>query len=223
VTFDIPDDVAVGTYTGSITVSTPAGSEEVHIQLDVSGADEEWHTLRIAKDDTEEGLAVFAVQVDGELEPGDEFDGTHEGDSALDWVGPNRGDDDLRFSGEITRFLFKGKGNVYFDGDQVDPANVGSEGSEDGGGGTPDNTLRVAKEDTDEGLAVFAVWVDGELEPGDEFDGILEANSALDWVGPNRGEDELRFSGEITRFLSKGKGNIYLNGEQLRPDELNSN
>jgi hypothetical protein len=75
----------------------------------------------VAKEDTEDGLGVYAFQVEGRLAPGQSAEATHEGNSTLDWVGPKTGVDVYRFTGDIRSFLFEGNGNVYLDGETVDP------------------------------------------------------------------------------------------------------
>lgn len=176
--------------------------------------------LRVAKEGQPEGLVVFAVWVDGDVSPTETFEGLIEGSSALDWLGPQRGVDALEYSGEITRFLLDGAANVYVNGDQVHPDEVGNERPPEDSGGPPENTLRVAKEDEPDGRVMFAVAVDGALAAGEGFDGVLEGTYALDWLGPKRGVDALEYSGEITTFLFHGDANVYVNGEEVDPDDL---
>lgn len=176
-------------------------------------------TLEVTKEGSEEGVGAHGVSVSGDLEPQDNPAAVVEGSSALDWVGPKRGTDTYQFSGELNRFLLKGQATVYLDGDEVNPAELGASSSASGTSGFS-NTLTVAKENTPEGRCAYMVTVSGDIERGDSSAAVIEGSSALDWVGPKRGTDSVRFSGEVTEFLIKGSGVVYLNGEEVDPEDL---
>ena len=78
--------------------------------------------------------ASYDVTVSGDLEAGSRFDeGTDSisGSSGSGTIG-GRGVDDFTFSGEITDFSAEGPLRVFVNGEEVDPASLGSE-SDDGG------------------------------------------------------------------------------------------
>ena len=182
--------------------------------------DRERHTLRVAKDDTDKGLGVYAFWVDGTLDVGDTAEGTQEWNGALDWVGPKTGVDEYYYRGKISRFLFEGDANVYLDGRRVDPDTVGTEQYSRPPDDLPEHTLRVAKEDAADGLGVYAFQVEGRLAPGKSAEATHEVNSTLDWVGPKTGVDVYRFTGDVTSFLFEGDANVYLDGEKVDPNDL---
>jgi hypothetical protein len=175
------------------------------------------HTLSVTKRGTRNGLGVYAVTVDGALERGKGSESEVEGTTALDWVGPKRGTDQLRYSGDIDRFLLKGDAVAYQDGDRIDPESHPSQG--ENGANLP-NTLTVTKGSTKRGLGAYTVTVDGELEPTESSEAFVSGPSALDWVGSKRGTDRLRFSGKITDFVLKGDARVSVNGNRVNPDAL---
>lgn len=178
-------------------------------------------TLTVAKGGAIEGRGAFALTVSGAVHQTDTSEATICGRTAVDWVGPVAGTDTLRFTGDVEQFLFKGTADVYLDGDRVDPGSLGSgePGGTAGGAALP-NTLRVTKEGVEDGTCVFAVTVSGEVAHGESSEAVIRGQSALDWVGPEAGSDEVRYSGAITGLVVKGPGAVYRNGDRIDPDEV---
>lgn len=173
------------------------------------------HELVVSKEGTPEGLGVFAVTVDDDLALGKDSEAEIEGRTALDWVGPQRGTDRLRYSGAIEEFLLKGYANTYRDGTRIE-----TESRSAGGGENLPNTLTVTKDGSRQGLGAFMVAVDGELEPFSDSESVVVGSRALDWVGPERGTDRIGFSGTITDLVMKGHARIYVNGHRINPDAV---
>lgn len=178
------------------------------------------NTLTVTKEGAETGRAAFAVTVSGDITSLEDSEAVVQGSSALDWVGPEGGTDTLQFTGEITQFLFKGRATVRLNGDQVNPSDLGTDGGTGQESGNLENTVTVTKEGAEDGLGAFAVWVSGMIEAAENEEAVVQGDRAMDWVGPNSGSDELRFSGEITRFLFKGEAVVRLNGEEIDPGSL---
>lgn len=178
-------------------------------------------TLTLTKKGTEDGLGGFFLSVNGQIKHGSNSEAVIERSSALDWVGPERGVDSIRFSGEVTQFILKGPATTYLDNSRVDPASLGSGQLHNGAtSGDLPNTLTVTKDGARNELAAFAVEVDGKLGPGESCEAIFRGSTALDWVGPERGFDTIRFSGNITKFLLKGPATLYLNGSRVNPRNI---
>ena len=97
-----------------------------------------------------------------------------------------------------------------------------SETGEDGSSGTEEanRTLKVVKEGAEQGLAAFMVTVSGNIEAGQNSEAVIDGSSAIDWLGPRRGTDNLHFSGEITEFILKGDATVYIDGNSADPDDL---
>jgi len=171
--------------------------------------------LVVSKEGTPEGLGMFAVTVSDDLARGKDSEAEVEGRTALDWVGPQRGVDRVRYSGAIEEFLLKGYANAYRDGSPIETGIRSAGGGED----LP-NTLTVTKEGSRQGLGAFVVAVDGELEPFSDSESVVVGSRALDWVGPERGTDRIGFSGNITDLVMKGHARIYVNGTRINPDAV---
>lgn len=172
-------------------------------------------TLTVAKDDTPEGLGVYAVTVTGDLQRTADSEAFVGGQTALDWVGPQTGVDTLHFTGDVEQFLFKGDANVYLDDAPVDPGTLGTARSEGTGDGSLPNTLTVTKDGVEEGLGAYVVTVSDSIAGGRDSEALVEGRRALDWVGPTSGTDELRYAGDITNLVVKGPAAVYRNGERL--------
>lgn len=173
------------------------------------------HDLVVSKEGTPEGLGMYAVTVSDDLAREEGSEAEVEGRTALDWVGPKRGVDRLRYSGTIEEFLLKGNAVAYRDGSRIESGSRSAGGGED----LP-NTLTVTKEGTNQGLGAFVVAVDGELEPFDDSESVVVGSRALDWVGPARGTDRLGFSGRVTDLVLKGNARVYVNGSRVNPDAV---
>lgn len=204
------------TVTTSVT-SDDAGSERVRTSVTVRGSERE-RVLRVTKGDRKSERAGFVLSVDGELEPGDDAESVVKGASAVDWVGPERGTDSFRYSGEIRTFVLKGAAEVYVNDERVDPASLGS--SSDAAVESYPNRLTVTKENASDGFAVFAVEVSGAVARGRDSEAVIQGRTALDTVGPATGTDRLQYAGRIERFLLKGSATVRVNGRRANPDEL---
>lgn len=171
------------------------------------------HLLTVRKEDTDEGFGAYMLSATGDIWQENESEALIEGSTALDFVGPSRGEDTLRFAGDVENFMLKGPANVYLDGEPVDPDRLGSAEA-------LTNTLTVESAGTQTGF--FAVTVSGTIvhEERGLAEAYIRGSSALDWVGEKRGTDRFRFSGEIIEFVLMGEANVSVNGEQVDPDAL---
>lgn len=93
--------------------------------------------------------------------------------------------------------------------------------SDDGGGAAPgQNTLSVAKADTEDGLAYFLVVTADGVSTRQETDGVHTGTAALDWLGPARGTDTYRVTGRPETFLLKGPAAVQWNDSEVDPERL---
>lgn len=179
-------------------------------------------TLTVSKGGTKPGRGAFAISTTGTISHGDSSEARIDGSSAIDWVGPHRGTDQLVISGQITNLLLKGPATVSLGGRTVNPNRFGTlraANNSPSSSGLP-NRLRITKRGSREEVCAFFVSVSGDLRPGRSSEAVFQGRSAIDWVGPARGTDEFAFSGRITEFLMKGNATVSVNGRRVDPDTL---
>lgn len=218
-------------FSGEITTFVLKGDAEAYLNGErvyppisrtmPSGGDTDTRTLTVTKEDANDGLGAYAVVVSGELARTRDSEATIDGKMAVDWVGPQTGTDTLHFTGDVEQFLLKGAATVYLDDEETDPGTLGSDDPEgtDDGDDLP-NSLRVTKEGVEDGLGVYVVAVSESIAPGESSEAVIDGSYALDWVGPESGADELRYSGEIVDLSVKGQAAVYRNGERIDPDSI---
>ena len=169
------------------------------------------HTLSVTKENAPDGFAAFYAVASGGIEPTDTAEGVRSATAVLDWLGPTAGTDTYRVTGDIDAFVLRGPATVRWRGDTVDPATRWPAQSVDEQ--SLDSTLRVESRGT--GFGPFGVTTSGGIAPTDTFEGSTDGYNALDWVGPSRGTDELRFGGEITEFVSTDDIRAFVDGIEV--------
>lgn len=170
-------------------------------------------TLRVESDGG--GFAAYEFTVSGDLrqvDSGDRVSGPH----ASGNVGPERGTDTFRYSGDITGLVLAGPATLFRDGTQVEassfPRPAGSLTSGDFDAGSVTDRLRV--ESDGGGVAVYEFTVSGSVRQLDSGD-TVGGNRAVGHVGPDRGADEFAIEGEITAFALAGPATVSLNGNEV--------
>ena len=174
--------------------------------------------------------ASYDFAVSGDLKPGSDFDeGTDSisGSSGSGTIG-GRGVDDFTFSGEVTDFSSEGPLRVFVNGEEVDPASLGS-GSDDGGSDGEDggssgdsNRTELIVSDPDGGQPNdYRFTVSGDVEAlddprGDSADGESASGTVYG------GSDGYLYSGEITAFSYDGEIEVTIDGEAVDPALLGS-
>lgn len=158
------------------------------------------------------GLGAYKFTVSGELEQVDSDD-VVDGNWATGHLGPVRGTDEFRYSGELTGLTVAGPVSVFRNGARIDrhdfdqtPGSiqlqfVDSPSGTDvvefrGGGGRPN---------------VYEFTVSGDLRQRDSDDRV-EGDTAVGHVGHLRGTDTFEYTGEVTDFHFVGPGKVVHNG-----------
>jgi peptidoglycan/xylan/chitin deacetylase (PgdA/CDA1 family) len=173
--------------------------------------------------------ASYEFAVSGDLEAGPEFDPDTDsisGSSGSGTIG-GRGVDDFTFSGAVTDFSSEGPLRVFLNGEEVDPASLGSgnddgDGSEDGGsGGGSDRTELIVSDPDGSQPNDYRFTVSGEVERlddprGDEADGDSASGTVYG------GADGYSYSGEIVSFGYDGEIEATIDGEAVDPATLGS-
>lgn len=164
------------------------------------------------------GFGAYEFTVSGDLRQVDDDDHV-DGNRAWGHVGPERGTDTYRYSGELTGILLAGPARVYRNGIRTQlggfPHPSGSLTAADFRAEPGTNVLRV---DSDGGgVAAYEFAVTGSLAQRDTGDRIV-ANRAWGHVGPKRGTDTFAFTGEIAEFALAGPASVSLNGSPVTPD-----
>ncbi|WP_135854244.1 hypothetical protein [Halorussus salinus] len=169
------------------------------------------------------GVAVYEFAVTGSLSKTESSrSDTVDGARAYGWVGPKRGVDTFRYSGEITALELNGPARITRDGSQVTdddyPALPGAVTADDVPGGPGSDVLEIRSDGG--GMAAYEFTASryvGKLESaaGDE----VEGRTARGHVGPVRGADGYEFSTEMESFSVTGPASVYLNGAEIRPSE----
>ena len=167
----------------------------------------------------DQGFAEYEFAVGGELEKSVDAGATIDEEDVIDgstarghvWGGR----DSYRFSGEIEAFDLESPATVYVDGEEVDPANFENDEDE------LSNLLTIFG---DQGYAGYELAVSGRLEQSDEngatIDDDVEVGESTADGAVHGGLDSYRFSGEIETFELDAPATVYLNDEEVDPDEL---
>lgn len=173
--------------------------------------------LTVTKEGVRDGRARFLVASSDGVSAGESGEGITTGTATLDWLGPDRGTDTHFVQGAPQTFLVKGRATVLWNGTVIDPDALGR--SE-----TPmdpselSNNLRI--ESTGDGMGHYAITTSNGIAPKENSEAATDGYSVLDAVGPKRGVDGYRFSGDINRFLTPGHVQVYVNGSEVDPDDL---
>ncbi len=138
--------------------------------------------------------------------------------SATGWVTEPTHTDVFGFDGEITEFGFEsGTARVFVDGEEIDPATLGSDS------GSPDGrTLTIQGQGE---AANYAFEVSDALEPATDdtlevWDTVSET-SATGWVTDSIHEDRYVFTGDVTEFgFESGTARVFVDGEEVEPANL---
>ena len=188
--------------------------------------DQSENTIRIVS--TANERVYYEVVVDGRIAAGEDADLS--GASHPDTVSDHRaegstaeeGADSYRFSGEIVTLVVDGPAVVSVNGTQIDPTDY--DGADDSSTRGLDRTLRIVS--TGDERAVYEITVSGEIAPGEEAN--LTDATHPDSIGGRTaagavtegGADSYRFAGEITAVSLDGPAEIFVDGEQIDPDEV---
>jgi hypothetical protein len=157
--------------------------------------------------------ADYELTVSGRLEQSSAFDATVDpndklaGSSVTGQVGGG-GRDSYVFSGSITRLILNGGANLYYNGEQVDPAEY------------LQNTVTVESQSsaeytitTSDGIVKSTAM--GAADPNDDIGG----RTATGQVGEG-GRDSYAYPGEITGLDIDGSATVYRNGEEIDPSQF---
>ncbi|MGN8214035.1 hypothetical protein [Halococcus salifodinae] len=152
-----------------------------------------------------EGLAKTTTMDGATIDPNDTIDGA----TATGQVGGS-GRDSFAIGGEITKLVLDGGANLYYNGENVDPAEY-----------LP-NTLSVESDThaefeftASDGVVKSAVM--GAADPNDSVSGRTVSGQ----VGEG-GRDSFAYLGEIQSLDIDGDATVYRNGDAIDPDELGS-
>ncbi len=206
-------------YSGTITDFTLDGPATVYRNGEEVDPDQLGErTFRVTKGDQPDGLATYVLAVDGEISPTDEFEDTacpsYDPSYVTGRVGPQGGTDSVVFSGEVIAADVYGPAELYVDGERTSPDDLG---------GSLPNTLEVTKDGAEDGVATFEARVDGVLAPTPDVEGVNQqtgCGAIQESVGPERGTDTVRFSGEVTNFSLDGPARVYVNGEEVTGNRI---
>ncbi|WP_135822878.1 hypothetical protein [Halostella litorea] len=216
-TSDSGSDTSDSGSTDSGSTEDTSGSDDGSTTPDLS------RTVRVTSTGSER--ATYEIGVSEAIEAGDganvsdaEYLDAVEGTTASGSVAQH-GSDDYAFAGDVTSLSVDGPADVYVDGEQVDPANVGSDdGSDDV---DPSRTLRVAS--TGSERATYEISVGEALEPGEnanltgaEYPDVVEGTTASGSVAQH-GTDDYAFAGDVTALSVDGPADVYVDGEQVDP------
>lgn len=158
------------------------------------------------------GLAAYKFTVSGDVEQVDSDDEV-DGNWAAGHLGPVRGADEFKYSGELTGLTVAGPASVYRNGEWLDRDDVQQTSGSiqlqfvdspsgtnvvefHGGGGRPN---------------VYEFEVSGDLRQRDSDDDA-DGNRAVGHVGRLRGTDTFEYTGEVTDFHFVGPGTVAHNG-----------
>ncbi|NHN60263.1 MULTISPECIES: hypothetical protein [Halorussus] len=158
------------------------------------------------------GLAGYKFTASGRIEQTDRGD-TVDRDWARGYVGPVRGVDTFRYSGELTGLTVAGPVAAYRDGELLDRDAVDQTSGSiqlqfadtpptgnvvriEGGGGRP---------------SVYEFRASGAVEQRDAGD-FARDGRAVGHVGAERGTDVFEYAGDITEFRFVGPGRVVHNG-----------
>ena len=138
-----PSELAAGTEG-----SGEAGQGEGDTDGDSSSPEGE-NYLRITKDEqgVSEGKVQYQFVVSNSLRSGEKAESGEvtAATSAKGSMGPARGTDDFYFTGEVTGFELQGDAVVYLNGEEIDPADLGSAESLSKASQTPESAESLSK------------------------------------------------------------------------------
>ena len=176
--------------------------------------------LRIESDGG--GIAAYEFTVTGSLGQVDDDDRV-EGNRAVGHVGPKRGTDTFRYSGDLSGVVLAGPASLYLDGVRTRTAGFSRpEGALTSADFDPDSGTNLLRIESDGGgMAAYEFTVGGELDQRDDDDHV-SGNRAWGHLGPERGVDEFEFTGAVTRFRLAGPASVRLNGSAVTPESSDS-
>lgn len=186
----------------------------------VRGATRQSDRLRIESDGG--GIAAYEFTVTGSLGQVDDDDRV-EGNRAVGHVGPERGTDTFRYSGDLSGVVLAGPASLYLDGVRTRTAGFPQpEGTLTSADFDPDSGTNLLRIESDSGgMAAYEFTVGGELDQRDDDDHV-SGNRAWGHLGPERGVDEFEFTGGVTRFDLAGPASVRLNGSAVTPESGDS-
>jgi hypothetical protein len=158
-----------------------------------------------------ETWAEYELAVNSDLEKAETADPNDKllGSSVVGQVGEG-GRDSYAFLGEITRLILHGGASLYYNGEQIDPAEYLK------------NTVSIESESsaeyeitTSDGIVKSAAM--GAADPNDDIDG----RTATGHVGEG-GIDSYAYPGEIVGLDIDGEATVYCDGSVLRPERLSA-
>ena len=175
-----------------------------------AGATEPAHVLTFRSEGG--GLGGYKFTTSGRIEQVDAGD-TADGDRARGYVGPVRGTDTFRYSGELTGLTVAGPVTVARDGDPLDRDAVDqTSGSVQLQFADTPTTGNVVEIEGDGGRpSVYEFYVSGAIRQRDAGD-YVDNGHAVGHVGGRRGTDVFEYSGDIGTFHFVGPGRVVHNG-----------
>ncbi|WP_170977300.1 vWA domain-containing protein [Halorussus salinisoli] len=173
------------------------------------------NTLRVESDGG--GHAAYEFTVSGSVRQEDSGDVVR-GNRAYGHVGPKRGSDTFSYSGQLTGFVLAGPATTYRNGSRLNAGGVPHPSGSVAGSDFPSvqgtNTIRIESEGG--GIAVYEFGVTGSLSQVDSGDQV-RGNRGYGHVGPKRGTDEFRYTGNVSAFSLAGPATVLHNGSEVRP------
>jgi len=184
------------------------------------GEDNQSERLRIESDGG--GIAAYEFTVTGSLGQVDDDDRV-EANRAVGHVGPERGTDTFRYSGDLSGVVLAGPASLYLNDVRTRTAGFPHpEGSLTSADFEPDSGTNLLRIESDGGgMAAYEFAVGGAVDQRDDDDHV-SGNRAWGHLGPERGVDEFEFAGAVTRFDLAGPASVSLNGSSVTPDSGDS-
>jgi hypothetical protein len=159
---------------------------------------------------TASGAVEKTTDGDATIDSSDSVDGSSVSGSV--WGGR----DAYRVEGSITEFRFvDGEATLYLDGEAVDPASLGSDGSNDGGSDVTELPHLLVIDGVNAGESSYSFSVTGSIKKTTEGGATVDETDRIEGSSASGtvwgGRDAYRFSGAITRFQLDGSGTVNLN------------
>jgi len=229
-------DVSTSELTQNETCSTTSStSDDTSTTTTTTSTSDTWSELVIEGN----GKATYEFSVSGDLEPyadGGVLSGPDSiSGSSASGVVYSGGSDGYRFTGEVTSFTLDGDATVYRNGEQVSPSELSTDTTTTTTSSTSDDTstttTTTSTSDTwselvieGNGKATYEFSVSGDLEPYADG-GVLSgpdsiSGSSASGVVYSGGSDGYRFTGTMKYFEVDGPVTVYLDGEEVAPENL---